>query len=483
MPRTLAGCKAMSYVDERREAVHGFVIAGTHSGVGKTTLTLGLLAALRTRGLSVQPFKIGPDFIDPGHHTAVTGVASRNLDGWMLSREYNTDTFTQNLRGHDVGVVEGMMGLFDGYDGKSEAGSTAEMAKWLGLPVILVVDASAMARSVAAVIHGFQTFDPELNVAGVIFNKIGGPGHLQYLKEAVADVPDIAVLGGLPLDEAITLPERHLGLVTKEELQLSSEQINRLVSVIEDRIDVSLLLKLSAFPQSPVPNPQPQPIRASLPSDPIRFGIARDEAFCFYYPENLELLEQSGAELVFFSPLHDTHLPPKVHGLYLGGGYPEVHAEKLSANTTMRQEIKDFIEDGKTVYAECGGFMYLTQGIRAVEGQHFPMVGVYPTVVRMLSRLSALGYAEVEVESTNGIFPSMRVRGHEFHYSELEQDILNTPLKTLYQVRKRTPDMPRSEGYVYKRCLASYVHLHFGSNPAFAQQLVSLASADESTEP
>ena len=455
--------------------MHGFVIAGTQSGVGKTTLTLGLLAALRKRGLSVQPFKIGPDFIDPGHHTAVAGVPSRNLDGWMLSRAYNTAVFNRSLHGHDVGVVEGMMGLFDGYDGKSEAGSTAEMAKWLGLPVILVVDASALARSVAALIYGFQHFDPELNVAGVLFNKTGGPGHLRYLEEAVSDVPNVTILGGLPLDEALTLPERHLGLVTKEELQLSSEQIDHLARVIEDHIDVSLLLKLSAFPQPPIPKPQPRPNRAALPGSPVRFGIARDEAFCFYYPENLELLEQSGAELVFFSPLHDTHLPPNVHGLYLGGGYPEVHAEKLSANATMRQEIKDFIQDGKTVYAECGGFMYLTQGIRVVEGQHFPMVGVYPTVVRMLSRLSALGYSEVDVESTNGIFPSMRVRGHEFHYSELEQDILSDPIETLYQVHTRAADMPRPEGYLYKHCLASYVHLHFGSNPTFARCLVSLA--------
>ena len=456
--------------------MHGFAIAGTQSGVGKTTLTLGLLAALRKRGLSVQPFKIGPDFIDPGHHTAVTGVLSRNLDGWMLSRAYNTDVFNRSLYGHDVGVVEGMMGLFDGYDGKSEAGSTAEIAKWLGLPVLLVVDASAMARSVAAVIHGFQHFDPELNVAGVIFNKIGGPGHLHYLEEAVRDAPNITVLGGIPSDETITLPERHLGLVTREERPVSAGQINHLAGVIEGHLDLSSLLQLSTFPQPPTPNPQPQPARVS-PVSPVRFGIARDEAFCFYYPDNLELLEHAGATLVFFSPLHDTHLPPDLHGLYLGGGYPEVHARTLAANTTMRQEMKDFIQDGKTVYAECGGFMYLTQGIRDVEGHDFPMVGVYPTVVRMQSRLSALGYAEVTIPPTNGLFPALRVRGHEFHYSELVPDLPVKQTRTLYQVRQRAAEATRPEGHVYKRCLASYIHLHFGSNPTFAQQLVRLASA------
>ena len=455
--------------------MHGFVIAGTQSGVGKTTLTLGLLAALRKRGLSVQPFKIGPDFIDPGHHTAVAGVPSRNLDGWMLSRAYNTAVFNRSLHGPDVGVVEGMMGLFDGYDGKSEAGSTAEMAKWLGLPVLLVVDVSAMARSVAAVIHGFQHFDPALNVAGVIFNKISGPGHLTYLEEAVRDVPNITVLGGLPADETSTLPERHLGLVTREEKQLSAGQIDHLAGVLEDHLDLSSLLRLCALPQPPTPNLQAH--RAPLPDSPVRFGIAWDEAFCFYYPDNLELLEQAGATLVFFSPLHDPHLPPNLHGLYLGGGYPEVHARTLAANTSMRQEMKDFIQDGKTVYAECGGFMYLTQGIRDVEGHDFPMVGVYPTVVRMRSRLSALGYAEVAITPTNDLFPALRVRGHEFHYSELMPDLAVKQTRTLYQVRQHTAEAIRPEGYVYKRCLASYIHLHFGSNPTFARQLVRLASA------
>lgn len=457
--------------------MHGFVIAGTQSGVGKTTLTLGLLAALRKRGLSVQPFKIGPDFIDPGHHTAVTGVPSRNLDGWMLSRAYNTAVFNRSLHGHDVGVVEGMMGLFDGYDGKSEAGSTAEMAKWLGLPILLVVDVSAMARSVAAVIHGFQYFDPALNVAGVIFNKIGGSGHLRYLEEAVRDVPNITALGGLPSNEAITLPERHLGLVTREEQPVSAGQIDHLAGMIEDHLDLPSLLRLSTFSQPPAPNPPSPPNRAPLSDSPVRFGIARDEAFCFYYPDNLELLEQAGATLVFFSPLHDPHLPPNLHGLYLGGGYPEVHARTLAANTSMRQEMKDFIQDGKTVYAECGGFMYLTQGIQDVEGHDFPMVGVYPTIVRMRSHLSALGYAEVAIPPTNDLFPALRVRGHEFHYSELVPALAVKQTRTLYQVRQRAAEAIRPEGYVYKRCLASYIHLHFGSNPTFARQLVRLASA------
>ena len=459
-----------------------FVVAGTHSGVGKTTLTLGLLAALQRRGYKVQGFKVGPDFIDPGHHTAITGTPSYNLDGWMLSRNYNYQRFACSLRGKDVGVVEGVMGLFDGYDGKTEAGSTAEMAKWLGLPVILVVDASAMARSVAALIHGFQSFDPNLQVAGVVFNRIGGPGHLQYLREALEGMPGVTILGGLPHNERIAIPERHLGLITQEEHSLTPERIAELTSFIEDNLDLAQLLQISEVQGSRFK------VQGSSSSDfglwtldfghrpRVRFGVARDEAFCFYYPDNLELLEQAGAELVFFSPIHDSHLPPGLQGLYLGGGYPEVHAQQLAANTTIRQEITAFIEQGRVVYAECGGFMYLTEGIGDVQGTLFPMVGVYPTVVRMLPRLKALGYVEVEVEKATGPFSPGRARGHEFHYSELErQDFCSGPIETLYHVRKRPDDVPRPEGYLYKQCLAGYIHLHFGSNPEFAMALVSAA--------
>jgi len=459
-----------------------FVIAGTHSGVGKTTVTLSILAALRRRGLRVQAFKVGPDFIDPGHHTAVTGLPSRSVDGWMLSREYNSRSFRQHMHDKDVGVVEGVMGLFDGYDGKSEAGSTAEIAKWLGLPVVLVVDASAMARSVAALVHGFHSFDRDLQVVGVIFNRIGGPEHLRYLQEALAGLPAVTVLGGLPHNDAITIPERHLGLMTTEEHGLTPARIAQLASFAEDNLDLARLIEMSKV-QSPkseigtlgIPDSELR-TADSEHSKKIRFGIARDEAFCFYYPDNLELLQAAGAELVFFSPLYDPHLPPNLQGLYLGGGYPEVHAAKLAANATMRQEVKAVIEQGRVVYAECGGFMYLTSGIRDVQENLFSMVGIYPTVARMLPRLAALGYVEVIIEKTNGFLPSGRVRGHEFHYSELErEDFYEGFIEPVYHVQKRLAGESRPEGYLYKNCLASYLHLHFGSNPAFASALVEAA--------
>lgn len=468
--------------------MRAFIIAGTHSGVGKTTVTLGILAALHRRGLRVQAFKVGPDFIDPGHHTALTGIPSRTLDGWMLSRAYNQHSFLHHLQDKDVGVVEGVMGLFDGYDGKSEAGSTAEMAKWLGLPVILVIDASAMARSVAALIHGFCSFDSNLNVVGVVFNQIGGPGHLQYLREALEELPGVMILGGLPSDERITIPERHLGLTTSEEHCWTTERINRLVSFIEENLDLTLLLE-----QSKVQSLQSKISQETLDSElripnsellaSVRFGIARDEAFCFYYPDNLELLEQAGAELVFFSPLHDPHLPENLQGLYFGGGYPEVYAQKLSINKTMRDEVKAFVEQRRVVYAECGGFMYLTRGICDLQGSIFPMVSIYPTVVRMLPHLSALGYIEVEVNKTAAFLPGGRIRGHEFHYSRLEtEDLRSDGIESVYQRTAQGGKGPSPGGYLYKRCLASYVHLHMGSNPEFAAALVQAARVSTSDQ-
>ena len=459
--------------------VRGFVVAGTHSGVGKTTLALGLLAALRNRGVSVQPFKIGPDFIDPGHHSAVCDRQSRNLDGWMLSRTYNRATFARGLHDGAVGVVEGMMGLFDGRDGDSEAGSTAEMAKWLGLPVVLVVDASGMARSVAAVVHGFATFDARLDVAGVIFNRIAGPGHLRFLEEAMRGLPRVRLFGGVPTDETIRLPERHLGLVTAQECPLSRERTGALAALVERHVDVSALLKLGGSSPAPRLTLREESSTEDDAGPVVRFGVARDEAFCFYYPENLELLERAGARLVFFSPLRDASLPADLDGLYLGGGYPESHAARLSANTAMREAVRAHIERGKPVYAECGGFMYLTRGIRDGAGRFFPMVGAYPTVARILPRLSRLGYVEVDVESSVGLFPPMRVRGHEFHYSELESPMpsegRHARIDPVYRIRGRTADESRTDGYLYKRCLAGYPHLHFGSNPGFAQRLVALA--------
>jgi len=449
-----------------------FVIAGTHSGVGKTTVTLGLLAALRCRKLKVQPFKVGPDFIDPGLHREVAGTVSHNLDGWMLSRNYNFKTFRKNSHGRDVAVVEGVMGLFDGFEGKSDHGSTAEMAKWLDLPVVLVVDASAMARSAAAMILGFLRFDPKLKVIGVIFNRIAGTGHLHYLEDAMASLSKVECLGGLPYDDRIKLPERHLGLVTAEEGLIDQKLSRLLADWIENHVDLDCLLAKSRAASSiPKINDGNRP---SASGGAVTIGVARDKAFCFYYPDNLHLLQAAGARLVPFSPMCDRTLPSGVRGLYLGGGYPELYARDLARNRSMREAVRGFIESGGVVYAECGGFMYLSQGLTDSRARSFPMVGIYPVRTRMLSRFKAFGYREIAIKR-GSFFPSgCRARGHEFHYSELEGNFSPTrKIKKVYVLSAK--EEKREEGFQYKNCLASYVHLHFGSNPKLATGLVEAA--------
>jgi cobyrinic acid a,c-diamide synthase len=444
----------------------GLVIAGTQSGVGKTTVTLGLLAALRRRGLAVQPFKVGPDFIDPGHHTRAAGRQSRNLDGWMLSREANVALFRRQARRVDVAVVEGVMGLFDGYDGASEAGSTAQMAKWLGLPVLLVVDARAMARSAAALVHGFASFDPGLRLAGVIFNRIGSATHLEYLQQALASGEVGRCLGGLPRDQELAIPERHLGLATTEDHPLPDAYLDHLADWLEAHLDLDGLLE--ALPRLALP--EDPPIEVTPPT--VRLGVARDRAFCFYYPENLELLADAGAELVPFSPLEDRELPGDVHGIYLGGGYPELYAAPLAANAGMRQAVKAGAAAGLPIYAECGGLMYLSREIRDLEGQSHLMAGVFPFTVQMLPRLKALGYREVTLAGAGLLGPpGTRIRGHEFHYSEIIGETVG--VTGIYRLASRKGGEPVAEGYASGNVLASYVHLHFGSNPEAARNLVA----------
>jgi cobyrinic acid a,c-diamide synthase len=445
----------------------GLIIAGVSSGVGKTTVALGLMAAYRRRGLTVQPFKVGPDFIDPGHHTQATGRPSANLDGWMLPQPENLAIFHRNSRDADLALVEGVMGLFDGYDGASEAGSTAQMAKWLGLPVVLVVDARSMARSAAALAHGFATFDPDLKLAGIIFNRVGSDRHLTYLRQAMTQVSGVRVLGGLPRQQSLAIPERHLGLVTSEEYPLTPVYFQQLAEMMETHLDLDVLLEL--MPIVTQMEEDTVPSNEALPQ--VRLGVARDQAFCFYYPENFRYLSRFGAELVTFSPLHDSRLPDNLDGLYLGGGYPEIFAEALSANTAMRNDIKEMAAMGLPIYGECGGLMYLSQGLTTLKGERTPMAGVLPLEVRMLPRLKALGYRQVTLEADCLLGPAgTRARGHEFHYSEITAEVVG--LEKVYRLAGRRGEAPGFEGYCQFRTLASYVHLHFGSNPNLARHFV-----------
>ena len=447
-----------------------FIIAGPASGVGKTTVTLSIMGALRKRGLTVQPFKCGPDFIDGGHHSRVCGRKSRNLDGWILSADANRQIFRSNAAGADVSVVEGMMGLFDGADGKSDRGSTAEIAKWLGLPVILVLDASAIARSAAALVHGFETFDPVVKVVGVIFNRVAGPAHYQLLRDALTSNVKAVPLGYLPGDERIRIPERYLGLITAGENSLPESVLSLLGELAEGSIDLDQLVQIS----SSVPALRQAVLRNDADSAAevrsIRLGVARDKAFCFYYEDNLDCLRKAGAEIMEFSPLEDPSLPAFLDALYFGGGYPELFAKKLSANGRMLASIKEAAHEGLPIYAECGGLMYLAKEIVTKDGASFPMAGILPFGVQMTERLVNFGYNEVSFARDCLLGPAGKgARGHSFHCSRI---IEAGPLEHFYKTRNSLTGREEPEGFGIGNVLASYIHLHFLSSPGLADTFV-----------
>ena len=447
------------------ERVPVLVIAGVSSGVGKTTVTLGLLEALRRRGLTVQAFKVGPDFIDPAYHALATGSPSYNLDGWMCGRDHVVATVGERAAQADLAVVEGVMGCFDGADGATEDGSTAQIARWLGAPVVLVLDAGALVRSAAAVVLGFERFDPDLELTGVIFNRAGGAVHREWLAQAVTSACTARPLGALPSDPGVVLPERHLGLVTAVEGGYSRELRHRLAGLMEAHVDIDTLVGLA---RSGVARRAP---RARSTASSATIAVARDAAFQFYYPDNLQALEHAGARLVFWSPMGDAVLP-EADGLYIGGGYPELYGQALAANAPMREAVKTFARSGRPVYAECGGLMYLAKSLTDLDGHAWPMVGVLPAAVVMERSRLVIGYREVELPSAGPPGPAgTRARGHEFHCSRLGN--IPADVARLHAVTDRSAGTLRAEGFVIDGTLMSYVHLHFGSNPALASNFVA----------
>ena len=455
-------------------AMPRLVLAAASSGAGKTTVAVALAAALRRRGLRVAPFKCGPDYLDPTWHARAAGAPSHNLDGWMMGREASLATFGRASAGAgaraDIALVEGVMGLFDGASPRGEEGSTAEMAKWLGAPVIAVLDASGMARTVAAVAHGLATFDPAVRVAAILANRVGSRRHADLLREALA--PRV-LAGALPDVEELRFPERHLGLFAADAAVLGDAALARWAEIAEEWIDLDGLLALAR-------DVAPLDVPAAATSSPsgaarCRIGVAFDEAFHFYYEDNLARLESLGAALVRFSPVRDAALPD-VDGLLLGGGYPEEHAGALAANVPMRDAIRAFVQAGRPVYAECGGLMYLAGAIRTRDGAEHPMVGLVPGVAAVRPRLAALGYAEVETRAPTVLGPAgLRFRGHEFRYSELEGMPEGAP--RAYAVRRRRGSEPFAEGYGEGSVLASYIHAHWASCPAAAEGFVAACAA------
>jgi len=443
------------------------VIAGVSSGVGKTTVSVALARALVARGLRVALFKCGPDYLDPTYHARALGHATHNLDGWMMGREAVLGTFLEGTRDADVAIIEGVMGLFDGASPTGEEGSTAEIAKWLEAPVALVVDSGGMARSFAALVAGFVGFDPELRVAGAIANRVGSRGHAELLQRTLRSS---AFFGALPRDAAPAFPERHLGLRTADEHVLPESVLEAWGGVAAEWLRLDALLDVAR--SAPALRDELLAPRERSNSVRVRIGVAEDEAFHFYYVDNLRRLEALGATLVRFSPLHDARLP-EVDGLYLGGGYPEAHALVLASNRSMQADVQAFAERGGPIYAECGGLMYLTQAIHTLDGARHQMVGLLPTEARMREKLQALGYVEVETQTRSLLGQKgSRFRGHQFRYSELEPEPPPDVVDRAYSLRRRRGGEATREGYVHKNVLASYVHAHWASNPNIAAGLV-----------
>ncbi len=454
-------------------APKALVIAGTHSGVGKTTITMAIMAALRKLGLSVQPFKVGPDFIDPGYHELICKTPSRNLDGWMLTKSYNLEVFYNHSRDKDIALVEGVMGLYDGARSDSENGSTAQIAKWIKAPVILVVDARGMSRSVAALVYGYEQYDKRLPIAGIILNRVGGARHFVWLKEVIEQKCRAPVVGYFPRELNIAIPERHLGLVTSQENRLGTRHFRRLTRLVDQHIDVKLLLKQASPINFKTYSGRTEKKSGSIykKKDTVRIGVARDEAFCFYYRDNLDLIKHCGARLIYFSLLRDTYLPADLDGLYLGGGYPELFAQQLETNSSMRKAVKEFALKGGVIYAECGGLMYLGKKLKQSVNKTFKMANVFPYATIMDRRIRNLGYYTVRARKTNILSNrGDEVRGHQFRYSHLEE--MPDLYSRAFSLKKDSTAKPLKEGFVYKNVLATYMHLHFGSNPGFARAFV-----------
>lgn len=434
------------------------IIAGERSGVGKTTITLALLAYLQSQGKSLQSFKVGPDYIDPMFHTTITGKPCRNLDPILTSEDYVKWCFNYHSQGSSLSIVEGVMGLFDGVPSNDLAyyGSTAHLAKLLNLPVILILDCSRLSISVGAIALGYATLDPQVKIVGLILNKVASEKHLSLLKEGLKQC-NIPIMGVCFRQQKIELPSRHLGLIPTEEITEYRTIFTRLAQLAKDNLNWKLL---TPYLDNNKPKKSVSYFREISKKYKLRLAIAQDKSFNFYYQDNLDLLEYLGVELVPFSPLNDHDFPDNIQGIYLGGGFPEVFAEELANNIQLKLAIKTLINNGLPTYAECGGMMYLSKAIVDFQGQTWSMVGVLPNQARMSKKLT-LGYREAKVLINNKFLTKDTIlKGHEFHHainSNIPQSgIIN--LKDYYSQVQLSP-----QGWPIKNIYSSYLHLHFGN--------------------
>lgn len=447
----------------------GLIIAGTHSGCGKTTLTMGIISALRSRGCRVQPFKSGPDYIDPGFHTMAAGQTCRNLDTRMMNDSIVLELYKRPMRKADIGIVEGVMGLFDGAGINDERGSAAHLSRVLGLPVLLVIDARAMARSAAALARGFVDFDPNVHISGFLLNRVGSERHASLLIPAIEDATNRPVAGCVFRSDDISLPDRHLGLVPVWEDEGAAKTIDRIGVQIGRSINLDKLLSL-AEETHPLPEEESEGLftrlEAVVHTERPVIAVARDAAFCFYYQDNLDFLEAAGARLVEFSPLSDQKLPENTAGIWFGGGYPELHGKTLSENQSLLEDIRESARASMPMFGECGGYMYLSEAIVNAEKKRYPMAGVLPGTAVMGSKLASLGYCQVNLSCDTIFGPAgIELNGHIFHWSKM----IDLP-------EDSRPLFHGIEGGIsIKNVVGSWMHVHFASNPQAVKNFVAAA--------
>ena len=443
------------------------VIAGVNSGVGKTTIVTGMLAALSKRGFKVQSYKVGPDYIDPGFHRLASGKSAHNLDSWLVPPELLADIFASTAVDNDIAIIEGVMGLYDG--GRAGVSSTATVAKLLKAPVVLVIDAKSMGESAAAIALGFKMYDPEVNLAGVIINRLGSESHKLMVCEAL-DRLNIPVIGTVFRNNELSMPERHLGLTPVTEHDAAAV-VAKIGQQVAQQVALDELVTVAKTAE-PLPR-RSVPVTGKRNQTTVRIGVAQDEVFTFYYPSSLEVLAELGAEIIPFSPLNDSQLPT-VDGIVLGGGFPEMFVKELSANTSMRQDILQAAKRGMPIYAECGGLMYLSRQITDFDGQTYDMAGVIPAVCQMQSKLETVGYVEARALLDNVLCTSGEgLRGHEFHFSRMFPDVSVAEFPWAFEFKKMRTGAIYQGGYASGNVLASYLHMHFAGNRQSAERFVA----------
>jgi len=453
------------------QGIPRIVIAATHSGTGKTSLAVALAAALRGRGLTIQSFKVGPDFLDPTYLAVASGRPCYNLDGWMMGKGYVRELFARAAADADIAVIEGVMGLFDGANPATSEGSTAEIARLLAAPVLLVVDAQGASRSVAALVKGFAGFEPEVEIAAVVANRCASGAHGELLAQALASAALPLLAGAVARGAFPSLSSRHLGLVTADEHLLSRETVAAFAAAGEKNLPLETILGI-ARQAAPLPAPVS---RGEAGGKKIGIAVAYDRAFHFYYPDLWDELRARGAEPLFYSPLKDEALPAGSAGLFIGGGYPEVYAGELSANRAMLASLRAFAASGRPVYAECGGLIYLSESLETAEGKCYPLAGVLPVRTRMGTAKKFLGYVEASLRG-NSLWgrEGDSFRGHEFHYSEMVPEEIDDPRwQRVYALKRNRPGTIIPEGYQCGNVLVSYAHLHFASRPAAVEHFIA----------